>query len=358
MQTTPGALTSTAQITSPRYHTIRYILRSSPPKVIRNISQHIFERRICYIFASVFTRCSVLAYYLRIFPPGLASLRRLSWALLALTIAQWAEVFTVLIFYCQDIGKLWTRDYLTFSGSRCFSSSTYSYSASIGDCVLDCMIFALPIPYVWSLSKLKARQRIGLIIIFALGFIVCVVALLQIPFIKRRADNASYFGGAINLLIAIQLSLAIIAASLPDIRALVARSFPNFSPLHHRSLNTQANNHGPRQEFRHAEEGQPVTENSDHARAAFEGRRNFRKPDWMRDTLPQSLMSTTITQTEMRRGSEYTIGGRRGSSWTIPTVPTLPEQSLIEELPTPSSSNTGRVLAEAERDTKKIPKVI
>ncbi|KAL6710343.1 hypothetical protein ACN47E_009289 [Coniothyrium glycines] len=38
--------------------------------------QHIFERRIAYFFAVTFTRLSILAYYLRIFPPGLANLRR------------------------------------------------------------------------------------------------------------------------------------------------------------------------------------------------------------------------------------------------------------------------------------------
>jgi hypothetical protein len=263
--------------------------------------QHIFERRICYIFAAAFTRWSVLAYYLRIFPPGLTSLRRLCWILLVLALAQFIEVFTVLIVFCKSIGKLWTSDYLSFSGSRCFSSSTYSYSAAIGDAVLDCLIFALPIPYVWSLSKINTRQRAGLVLVFALGFVVCVVALLQIPFIKRRADNSSYFGGTINLLTAIQLSLAIIAASLPDIRALIARTFPNFSPLHHRSLNAEARNErAGRTQTRDVElAGQDSSGQA--PRAAFEGRRGIRKPDWMRNTLPQSLMSTRITQNELTR---------------------------------------------------------
>ena len=284
----------------------------------------------------VFTRCSVLAYYLRIFPPGLVSLRRLSWILLALALAQFIEVFTVLIVFCKSIGKLWTKDFLRFSGSRCFSSSTYSYSAAIGDSVLDCLIFALPIPYVWRLNKLHARQRLGLIVIFALGFIVCVVALLQIPFIKRRADNHTYFGGAINKLIAIQLSLAIIAASLPDIRALIARSFPNFSPLHHRSLNT------------HRDRGQAAemdTENGlgstrEPPRPTFESRR-VRKPDWLRNTLPQSLMSTRITQDEL---------STPGTGTSILGIP-LSDRGAIEELPTPGSSNVEQRSLDAKLPT-------
>jgi hypothetical protein len=179
--------------------------------------------------------------------------------------------------------------------------------------VLDSLIFSLPIPYVWSLSKLKARQRFGLIVIFALGFIVCVVALLQIPFIRRREDNAQYFGGAINLLIAIQVSLAIIAASLPDLRALIARSFPNFSPLHHRSLATAATaRHGD------VERGGVLgmVEGVEAPRPAFEqGKRRF-TPDWMRDDLPSSLMESRVTLNELTRAETEDLNERmrRGST--------------------------------------------
>ncbi|KAF2738929.1 FAD/NAD(P)-binding domain-containing protein [Polyplosphaeria fusca] len=248
--------------------------------------QHIFERRIAYIFAVSFTRFSVLAYYLRIFPPGLITLRRWCWVLLALALAQFTEVLTVLLVSCRDIGKLWTGHWQDFAGSMCFTSASYSYSAAIGDSVLDSMIFALPIPYVWRLSRVKTSQRIGLVVIFALGFIVCVVALLQIPFIRRRETKPTYFGGAINMLIAIQISLAIVAASLPDLRALLARSFPHFSPLHHRSLNNN-----PRSGTRDVEEATAENEEERSRR-----RSNLRKPDWMRSSIPASLLSTTITR--------------------------------------------------------------
>ena len=263
----------------------------------------------------------MLAYYLRIFPPGLYTLRRLCYVLLFLALAQFTEVLTVLIVFCKSIYKLWTDDWLDFTGSRCFSDATYSYSAAIGDSVLDSMIFALPIPYVWSLSKLKARQRFGLIIIFALGFIVCVVALLQIPFIRRREDAPTYFGGAINMLIAIQISLAIVAASLPDLRALIARSFPKFSPLHHRSLATQAAN-GNHNRNRDVEQAAAEVEEP---RAAFEGRRTFRKPDWMRSTIPGSLMSTRMTQTELSQAN------------TIESVPGLTRSDTIDTITFPGS---------------------
>lgn len=67
------------------------------------------------------------------------------------------------------------------------------------------------------------RQRFTLAVIFALGVMVCAVALVQVPFIVRRQKHRTYFGQAINVLVAIQISLAIVAASSPDLRALVKR---------------------------------------------------------------------------------------------------------------------------------------
>ncbi|RYO28499.1 hypothetical protein AA0111_g6627 [Alternaria arborescens] len=265
--------------------------------------QHIFERRVAYIFAVTFTRFSVLAYYLRIFPPGMASLRRCCYILLFLALAHFIEVLTVLIVLCEDISKLWTKNWLDFTGSQCFSSAIYSYSAAIGDSIVDSLIFALPIPYVWQLSKLKIRQRLGLVLIFGLGFIVCIVALLQIPFIKRREGNMRYFGSAVNILVAIQISFAIIAASLPDLRALIARSFSKFSPLHHRSLATVSSS----DEERHrggrsdVEQGFPNPDAVEGLCAASESKRLFRKPDWLRNSIPGSLMSTVITHNEVTR---------------------------------------------------------
>ncbi|CAN9227003.1 unnamed protein product [Alternaria alternata] len=281
--------------------------------------QHIFERRVAYIFAVTFTRFSVLAYYLRIFPPGMASLRRCCYILIFLALAHFIEVLTVLIVLCEDISKLWTRNWLDFTGSQCFSSAIYSYSAAIGDSIVDSLIFALPIPYVWQLSKLKIRQRLGLVLIFGLGFIVCIVALLQIPFIKRREGNMRYFGSAVNILVAIQISFAIIAASLPDLRALIARSFSKFLPLHHRSLATVSSS----DEERHrggrsdVEQGLSNPDAVQGLRAASESMRLFRKPDWLRNSIPASLMSTVITHNEITRLSTE----------DVPSIPQRPEKA-------------------------------
>jgi hypothetical protein len=190
--------------------------------------------------------------------------------------------------------------------------------------VVDTLIFVLPIPFVWRLSKLSIRQRLGLVVIFGLGLVVCVVALMQIPFIRHREMRSSYFGGAINLLVAIQISLAIVAASLPDLRALFARNLPRFSPLYRRSLITRSSNNARRigsNGNQDVEQGMVEWVDGHDAagsggaseatssgelvdskrRSANDAVRKSKTPDWLRNSLPASLMGTQVTHTEITR---------------------------------------------------------
>lgn len=109
-----------------------------------------------------------------------------------------------------------------------------------------------------------------------------------------------YFGSAVNMLVAIQLSFAIIAASLPDVRALIARKFSSFSPLCHRSVVTAVDRARPG--VRHGDveagvSGDRTTGDSGDAMGRSKTRRALRKPDWLRHSIPASLMSTRVTRT-------------------------------------------------------------
>ena len=265
--------------------------------------RHIFLRRLAYLLSILLTRLSILTYYLRIFPPQLPTLRLLSLSLLLLATAHFLTVLTILSTLCSKIHLLWTPSWRTFHAPQCFSSPLYSYAAAIGDTLVDALIFALPLPYVWRLSKLQARQRAGLVVVFGLGFLVCAVAMAQNPFIRRRLDDGMYFGGAINLLVAVQVSVGIVAASLPDLRALGARVGAGLAPLHHRSWNTRVGlggrcdgeGGGSRgdvevlgREGRSGEEGSSTRDKR--------GKTGLRRPDWLRDSLPGSLMGTQIEE--------------------------------------------------------------
>ena len=169
----------------------------------------------------------------------------------------------------------------------------YSYSAAIGDSVVDSLIFALPLPYVWQLSKLGVRKRLGLVLVFGLGFVVCVVALLQIPVLRRREEDREYFGGKVNVLVAVQICFGIVAASLPDLRGCIARGCFGRAGW---ARGGEGSGSGGRAEVGDVERG--LSDEGDMSGA----KKRHRKPDWMRSGIPASLMSTaTVTLHEDTR---------------------------------------------------------
>ena len=111
---------------------------------------------------------------------------------------------------------------------------------------------------------------------------MCVVALLQIPFIRKRERNTKYFGDTITLLVAVQMALAIVAASLPDVRALALRVWPGLR-----------SRRGDRGEVGLGDRG--------------EERKRKRRQDWLRDTVPRSVMGTTGTLRVCEREDENAL---------------------------------------------------
>jgi hypothetical protein len=150
-----------------------------------------------------------------------------------LSFAQCLQLSILLGVYCNDITDLYSKHYLDYSNPHCSNAYAFTYSGAIGDAAIDAMIYILPLPYVWGLRKLKLEQRIGLVFVFGMGMIACVFALLQIPFIIKNyrynpETEQSWFGMQVSTFIAIELCLGLTAASLPDLRGLLARIKPGF----------------------------------------------------------------------------------------------------------------------------------
>jgi hypothetical protein len=286
---------------------------------------HYFERRLLYALSAFFIRAGVLIYYLRLFPSALVRLRQSSWVLLALSLTQMLQLVIILAYFCNDIRDLYHGNIIGYDNPRCSNAYAFTYSGAIGDAAIDFMIYVLPIPYVWGLRRLRLDQRIGLVFVFGVGIIACFFALLQIPFIIKnyRYDTAtqqSWFGSQVSLFIAIELALGLIAASLPDLRGLIARSIPGFMGAFR---HTDDSSSGPSDHRRQS--GSILGGGNDPPglvsigggiRMGGEGvgwggvGRKIKKPDWLRsnheslfmDTPPSTMMTRTRRDASSERG--------------------------------------------------------
>jgi hypothetical protein len=263
---------------------------------------HYFERRLFYAIGAFFIRSGVLTYYLRLFPRALQRLRLSSWILLCLSFLQFLQLTIVLAVFCDNISDLYHGDIDHYHNARCSDAYAFTYSGAIGDAAIDAMIYVLPIPYVWGLRKLRLDQRLGLVFVFGVGIIACFFALLQIPFIilnyrHNPVTGQSWFGSEVSLFIGIELALGLIAASLPDLRGLIARTIPGFmAAFRHtdessRTYSATKSREAP-DEARRGSKSQnaPVGGVSTGGRVRLGGERvgwskKVQKPDWLRSDL-------------------------------------------------------------------------
>lgn len=114
-----------------------------------------------------------------------------------------------------------------------------------------------------------------------------------------KSGRVGYFGSTINLLVSIQLGIAITAASLPDLRGMVSRLLGamGFKGLTGRSGSGSGSEPSGPGELEFGFGGSRAVGVVQGEGEVGRPRRVFR-PDWLRDTLPQSLMSTRIGRRE------------------------------------------------------------
>lgn len=286
---------------------------------------HYFERRLFYALSAFFIRVGVLLYYLRLFPPSLLKLRWCSWFLLALSFAQCLQLSILLGVYCNDITDLYRNHYLDYSNPHCSNAYAFTYSGAIGDAAIDAMIYILPLPYVWGLRKLKLEQRIGLVFVFGMGMIACVFALLQIPFIINNyrynpETGQSWFGMQVSTFIAIELCLGLTAASLPDLRGLLARIKPGFMAAVRHTDESSSGQQTASQERGSRRRSELLMNAPAHGVSIGGGIRmgheygvsaKVKKPDWLRSMTGSLWEDTHIVESRLT-GSRDTSASRGG----------------------------------------------
>lgn len=88
------------------------------------------------------------------------------------------------IFLCHPVAKLFNP---TMAG-HCMSQGSYWLSAAGVNTALDFITLLLPMPAVAGLH-LPRRQKVALMLVFLLGFFVCVVGVVRFALVKVTSDE-------------------------------------------------------------------------------------------------------------------------------------------------------------------------
>lgn len=192
------------------------------PAEASTITRLVVAGNVLWILIVNITKASILTQYLRIF----CSLRTraLCYTLLACLVPAASYAVFAGIFLCSPTAKLWRPE----MQGTCRSAQTYWLSVAGLDIMLDFLVLLLPLPAILVL-RLPSRQKIALVLVFTLGFFVCIVSVARLATVYLTAQHGDYVRSGVWAVIwsAVEANVGIICACLLALKPLVAKLCPS-----------------------------------------------------------------------------------------------------------------------------------
>ncbi|KAF8471752.1 hypothetical protein BDZ91DRAFT_676987 [Kalaharituber pfeilii] len=181
-----------------------------------------FATQILFVFSTNATKTSILVFYLRVWSTGYV--RKLSWLGLILVGSSTIGFFFAVLFQCLPIEAYWDLNI----PRKCVNQTVALIFNGTVNVFTDFYVFLLPIRSIAKL-RLPERQRIGLLVVFALGFLTCLAGACRIwGIVKfRHSYDISWEGALLYIFSLIEAALGIICASIPALKPIVAHHFPS-----------------------------------------------------------------------------------------------------------------------------------
>ncbi|CAF9925205.1 hypothetical protein IMSHALPRED_006410 [Imshaugia aleurites] len=160
--------------------------------------------------ANALVKLSILHFYLTIFGTR-KPFRYATYAVMALVLSFGIGLNLQAFLICRPFAKNWNR---LLPGTCGPVTAPFLADSSI-NILMDLAIVVLPMPVVWQLQMVQKR-KIALTIVFALGVLVCVVALIRVVLIARlNIDDYLYDFTKITIVTDLEICLGIIVACMP-----------------------------------------------------------------------------------------------------------------------------------------------
>lgn len=172
-----------------------------------------------FVLASSTVKMSILVSYFRIAPEK-SLFRKLVWGTFALVFAAFVVFLVALWVQCIPISSYWR---LKADHRDCIPEGPPLMVQSTLNVVTDFMIYALPIPTLFSLS-LPWGQRIGLAILFSVGGVIVVAGSFRaywIHYTLFRTYDATWEGYQIWVWTAVETNVGVICGCIPALKPLL-----------------------------------------------------------------------------------------------------------------------------------------
>lgn len=188
-------------------------------------------------------KCSILAFYWRLFKSKGQSFCVIIWAFVALTICWGIAVLVVTVFQCSPFHhKTWE----VLGGDRCLNDAYWFFvGSSIPHITTDITLIGLPMLLIWKL-QMRRSQKALLSAIFGLGGIVTIVAIVRLVYLIRvdaKSTNVVISIANVLILTGVEVNMSIICACLPSLRPITTFISEKFKQLRkHKSTHRNGSN--------------------------------------------------------------------------------------------------------------------
>ncbi|RDW68106.1 hypothetical protein BP6252_09502 [Coleophoma cylindrospora] len=177
-----------------------------------------------YFIILMFTKISILLFYLRIFPSQ--TFKKVGYSLLAFNIVWGIIVVVITIFQCWPIHYFWEKWTATTQG-HCNNANAQAWAGAVINIILDLAILILPIPPLIN-SALPIKKKIHVGLMFGVGVFVTITSILRLTTLIEFASTTNPLWDYVPATFwsAIEVNVGIICACMPAIRSLLGKIFP------------------------------------------------------------------------------------------------------------------------------------
>ncbi|KAK3381727.1 hypothetical protein B0H63DRAFT_213152 [Podospora didyma] len=194
---------------------------------------------IFYQLCLCLTKLSILTFYLRIFSSRPVE-KRLAWATVILVLLYGCPLLFISVFQCHP-----TTGHFFGTPMKCFTFVPMLIASTSLHTATDAWLIVLIIPCIIRLADLPPRQKAALALVLSLGIFVIAASLTRLQLSLRAnyrpevgddgdADGVQVVAAntlAFFVMTVLELDLALICASAPTLRPVLARFWPRLMGL-------------------------------------------------------------------------------------------------------------------------------
>ncbi|KAJ5746202.1 hypothetical protein N7520_011384 [Penicillium odoratum] len=182
---------------------------------------------IIYCAATGFTKCSVLIFYLRIFPSRKFHIA--VWTIVFIAAGYSVASILANIFSCNPIAKSWD---LTITTGSCMNRPVFYFANAGLGIFTDFATVAVPIPWIYRL-QMPTRQKVAVCGVLAMGCFVGIVSCIRLVTLYYLLTSSDLTWTTTNALLwcTIELNLGIFGGSVTAMRPFIRRYFPRLLGL-------------------------------------------------------------------------------------------------------------------------------